>query len=161
MAPVRARAQEHKKPAAKWRQKVKVPEEEPNEADTTVASEVPWIPKEDGLQITLGVLRTNLQHIWLKKDGRPMTGEEVLDIMEEHKGKHLGAFQVRGTWALRMLTEHHNEMKAKLGRNEDPAYFVSNVPPDMEMENIQDILQQIKWRATVKDGLSSTFARPM
>ena len=105
------------------------------------------------LQVNVpGVLRTNLQHIWLKKEGRPMTEEEVLDVMEKHKGKHLGAFPVRGTWALRMLTENHNEMKVKLGRNEDPAYFISNVPPDMEMENIQDILQQLKWRATVKDG---------
>ena len=105
------------------------------------------------LQVNVpGVLRTNLQHIWLKKEGRPMTEKEVLDVMEEHKGKHLGAFQVRGTWALRMLTENHNEMKTKLGKNEDPAYFISNVPPDMETENIQDILQQLKWKTTVKDG---------
>ena len=62
------------------------------------------------LQVNVpGVLRTNLQHIWLKKEGRPMTEEEVLDVMEKHKGKHLGAFPVRGTWALRMLTENHNE----------------------------------------------------
>ena len=25
-------------------------------------------------------------------------------------------------------------------------------PPDLEVENIQEILQQIKWKATVKDG---------
>ena len=81
-----------------------------------------------------------------------MTEDEVLDVINANKGKHLGAFQVRGTWALRMLTEHHNEMKIKLGRNEDPAYFISNVPPDLEVENIQEILQQIKWKATVKDG---------
>ena len=81
-----------------------------------------------------------------------MTEEEVLDIMDNNEGKHLGAFQVRGTWALRMLTEHHNEMKNKLGRNEDPAYFISNVPPEMEVENIQEILQQLKWKATVRDG---------
>ena len=98
------------------------------------------------LQVNVpGALRTNLQHIWLKKEGRPMTEEEVLDIMDNNEGKHLGAFQVRGTWALRMLTEHHNEMKNKLGRNEDPAYFISNVPPEMEVENIQEILQQLKW----------------
>ena len=105
------------------------------------------------LQVNVpGALRTNLQHIWLKKEGRPMTEEEVLDIMDNNEGKHLGAFQVRGTWALRMLTEHHNEMKNKLGRNEDPAYFISNVPPEMEVENIQEILQQLKWKATVRDG---------
>ena len=43
-------------------------------------------------------------------------------------------------------------MKAKLGRNEDPAYCISNVSPEMETENIQEILQQLKWKATVKDG---------
>ena len=81
-----------------------------------------------------------------------MTEDEVIDIMNEHDGQHLGAFQVRGTWALRMLADRHNEMKIKLGRNEDPAYFLSNVPPEMEAENIQEILQQLKWKATVKDG---------
>ena len=105
------------------------------------------------LQVNVpGALRMNLQHIWLKKDGKPMTEDEVLDIMEENRGKHLGAFQVRGTWARRMLTEHHNEMKAKLGKNEEPAYFISNVPPEMEAENVQEILQQLKWKATVKEG---------
>ena len=105
------------------------------------------------LQVNVpGALRANLQHIWLKKDGKPMTEDEVLDILEENQGKHLGAFQVRGTWALRMLTEHHNDMKAKLGRNEEPAYFISNVPPEMEAENIQEILMQLKWKATVKEG---------
>ena len=105
------------------------------------------------LQVNVpGALRTNLQHIWLKKDGKPMTEDEVLDIMDENQGKHLGAFQVRGTWALRMLTEHHNDMKIKLGKNEEPAYFISNVPPEMEAENIQEIIQQLKWKATVKEG---------
>ena len=105
------------------------------------------------LQVNVpGALRTNLQHIWLKKEGRPMTEYEVIDVMNENAGQHLGAFQVRGTWALRMLADRHNEMKMKLGRNEDPAYFLSNVPPEMEAENIQEILQQLKWNATVKDG---------
>ena len=105
------------------------------------------------LQVNVpGALRTNLQHMWLKRDGQPMSDDVVIDIMDEHKGKHLGAFQVRGTWALRMLVEHHNEMKALLGRNEDPAHCISNVSPEMETENIQEILQQLKWKATVKDG---------
>ena len=105
------------------------------------------------LQVNVpGALRTNLQHIWLKKEGRPMTEDEVVDVMNEHAGQHLGAFQVRGTWALRMLADRHNEMKIKLGRNEEPAYFLSNVPPEMEAETIQEVLQQLKWNATVKDG---------
>ena len=105
------------------------------------------------LQVTVpGALHANLQHIWLKKEGRPMNDEEVLDIIGDNNGKHLGAFKVRGTWALRMTNEHHDEMKNKLVKNEEPAYFISNVPPEIETENIVELLQQLKWRATVKDG---------
>ena len=63
-----------------------------------------------------GTLRTNIQHIWLKKEGRPMNDEEVLEVLEDNHGKHLGAFKVRGTWAIRMLTSHHEELKTKLGK---------------------------------------------
>ena len=120
------------------------------------SGQVQWLLAMSGpgkLQVNVpGALRTNLQHIWLKKEGRPMTDEEVLDVIGDSQGKHLGAFKIRGTWALRMLNTHHDEMKAKLGRNEDPAYFISNVPPEIEAENIVDLLQQLKWKATVKDG---------
>ena len=62
------------------------------------------------LQVNVpGALRTNLQQIWLKKEGRPMNDEEVLDVIEDNQGKHLGAFKVRGTWALRMLANHHDD----------------------------------------------------
>ena len=105
------------------------------------------------LQVNVpGALRTNMHHIWLKKEGRPMNDAEVLQVLGENSGKHLGAFQVRGTWAIRMLTEHHDDLKITLGRNEDPAYFIKNVPPEMEHENMQELLQQLKWKATVKPG---------
>ena len=81
-----------------------------------------------------------------------MNDEEVLEVLEDNHGKHLGAFKIRGTWAIRMLTSHHEELKAKLGTNDDPAYFISNVPPEMETENIIELLQQLKWQASVKDG---------
>ena len=105
------------------------------------------------LQVNVpGALRTNIQHIWLKKEGRPMTDEEVLEVLEDNHGKHPGAFKIRGTWAIRMLTAHHEELKAKLGKNDDPAYFISNVPPEMETENIIELLQLLKWQASVEDG---------
>ena len=75
-----------------------------------------------------------------------MNDAEVLQVLGENSGKHLGAFQVRGTWAIRMLTEHHDDLKITLGRNEDPAYFIKNVPPEMEHENMQELLQQLKWK---------------
>lgn len=97
------------------------------------------------LQVNVpGALRTNMQHIWLKKEGRPMNDTEVLKIIDENAGKHLGAFEIRGTWALRMLNRHHNEFKTILGRNEDPAYFIKNVPPEMEQEHFAGTLTAIE-----------------
>ena len=56
------------------------------------------------LQVNVpGPLRLNMQHIWLKKDGRPMTTDEVRAVLTDTRSKHLGAFCVRGTWAVRML----------------------------------------------------------
>ena len=104
------------------------------------------------LQVNVpGSLRTNM-HIWLKKEGRPMTSEEVQQVLHDHTGSHLGAFVVRGTWAIRTLDKYFSELKQKLGRNEDPAYFLSNVPPEIEINDIRDLLRQLKWQATVKDG---------
>ena len=105
------------------------------------------------LQVNVpGPLRLNMQHIWLKKEGRPMTPDEVHEVLADTCGKHLGAFCVRGTWALRMLNEHHEALKIRLGRDEDPAYFISNLPPDMEADSVRELLAQLHWHASVKDG---------
>ena len=105
------------------------------------------------LQINVpGPLRLNMQHIWLKKEGRPMTSDEVRAVLVDTRGKHLGAFSVRGTWAIRMLNEHHNELKVQLGRDEDPAFFISNLPPDMEADSVRELLSQLHWQASVKEG---------
>ena len=100
----------------------------------------------------LGPLRLNMQHIWLKKEGRPMTSDEVCAVLADTRGKHLGAFCVRGTWAVRMLNEHHNELKVQLGRDEDPAFLISNLPPDMEADSVRELLSQLHWQASVKEG---------
>ena len=105
------------------------------------------------LQVNVpGPLRLNMQHIWLKKEGRPMTSDEVRAVLVDTRGKHLGAFCVRGTWAVRMLNEHHNELKIQLGRDEDPAFFISNLPPDMEADSVRELLSQLHWQASVKEG---------
>ena len=105
------------------------------------------------LQVNVpGPLRLNIQHIWLKKEGRPMTPDEVCAVLTDTRGKHLGAFCVRGTWAIRMLNEHHNELKVLLGRDEDPAFFISNLPPDMEADSVRELLSQLHWQASVKEG---------
>ena len=105
------------------------------------------------LQVNVpGPLRLNMQHIWLKKEGRPMTPDEVREILTDTHGRHLGAFCVRGTWAIRMLNEHHNELKIQLGRDEDPAIFISNLPPDMEADSVRELLSQLRWKAAVKEG---------
>ena len=105
------------------------------------------------LQVNVpGPLRLNMQHIWLKKEGRPMTSDEVHEVLADTCGKHLGAFCVRGTWAVRVLNENHEALKIRLGRDEDPAYFISNLPPDMEADSVRELLAQLHWHAAVKDG---------
>ena len=37
-----------------------------------------------------------------------------------------------------------------MGRNEEPAYFISNVSPEMEHENMLELLRQLKWNATIQ-----------
>ena len=89
-----------------------------------------------------GALRSNLQHLWLKIEGKPMSNDQVQEILDTHKSLHLGAFCIRGTWAIRTLSQNFDELKSKMGRNEEPAYFISNVSPEMEHENMLELLKQ-------------------
>ena len=103
------------------------------------------------LQINVpGALRSNLQRLWLKVEGKPMSNEQVQEILDTHKSLHLGAFCIRGTWAFRTLSQNFDELKSQMGRNEEPAYFISNVSPEMEHENMLELLKQLKWKASIQ-----------
>ena len=105
------------------------------------------------LQVNVpGALRGNLRHLWLKAEGKPMNEEQVQGILDANRSLHLGAFCIRGTWAIRTLTQNFDELKSRMGRNEEPAYFISNVSPEMEHENMIELLKQLKWKATIQKG---------
>ena len=99
-----------------------------------------------------GSLRNNLQHIWLKVEGKPMNEDQVRKVLEAQTSIHLGAFCIRGTWAIRTLAKNFDQLKNRLGRNEEPAYFISNVSPEMEHEHMIELLKQLKWTATIQKG---------
>ena len=79
-----------------------------------------------------------------------MNEEQVQGILDANRSLHLGAFCIRGTWAIRTLTQNFDELKSRMGRNEEPAYFISNVSPEMEHENMIELLKQLKWKATIQ-----------
>ena len=105
------------------------------------------------LQVNVpGSLRVNLQHIWLKENGVALDENRVQQILRDTKHLHLGAFMLRGTWAVRALTKNMDGLRKQLGREEAPAYFLSNVPPEFEADDVEALLGQLRWNATVKSG---------
>ena len=61
-------------------------------------------------------IRQGVQHVWLKTSSGAMTDQEVLDVMQQCPVPHLGAFNLRGTWALRVHNSTIDEAKKILGR---------------------------------------------
>ena len=56
-------------------------------------------------------IRQEIQHVWLKTASGAMTDQEVLDAMQQCPVPHLGAFNLRGTWALRVHASKIDEAK--------------------------------------------------
>ena len=98
-----------------------------------------------------GFIKERMDHIWLKDEGKPIEQDKVLDILSRFEGKHLGAFFLRGTWALRASKENINSLRQALGRTEEPAYFLSNCSPEWDVRDVEEVLRQLKWFATVKE----------
>ena len=97
-----------------------------------------------------GDVKATMDHIWLKQNGAPLDNQEVCKALTATKGLHLGAFNLRGTWALRASHENMKKIKESLGRNEEPVYFLSNVPVDFNHFDVQEIAKQISWTISVK-----------
>ena len=94
-------------------------------------------------------LKQEMCHLWLKKEGQPMQDGEVLSVLQKFKGKHLGAFWLRGTWAIRAKPDQMAVIRNELGRNEAPAYFLSNCSPEWDVADVSELLRQLAWDATV------------
>ena len=99
-----------------------------------------------------GSIKERMQHIWLKDNGRAIGKDKVQEVLKRFHGQHLGAFELRGTWAIRATHDKIQSIKESLGKNDEPAYFLSNCSPEWDVEDIQEILKQMKWIATVREG---------
>ena len=94
-------------------------------------------------------IRQEIQHVWLKTSSGAMTDQEVLDAMQQCPVPQFGAFNLRGTWALRVHTSKMDEAKNFFGRDKAPAYFVHGASHDMNSQDIQETCRQINWSVSV------------
>ena len=94
-------------------------------------------------------VKEGIHHLWLKADGQAIPDEGVHDILQKFSGLHLGAFWLRGTWAIRVRARELEEIKKQLGCTEEPAYFLGNCSPEWDVADIQEVLRQINWPAVV------------
>ena len=94
-------------------------------------------------------LRSELSHVWLKTPAGPMNDEDVKATLANCPIPHLGCFQLRGTWALRVRSDKLRELKQHLGRNTAPAYFVYGAAADMDAADVHELCKQVNWHVTV------------
>ena len=94
-------------------------------------------------------LRSDLSHVWLKNGSGAMTPEEVVQIIKSCPVEHLGAFELRGTWALRVANSKIDDLKKFLGRDKAPAYFIHGASNDMDANDIRETCKQIGWSVAV------------
>ena len=88
-------------------------------------------------------IRQEIQHIWLKSSAGAMSDEEVIEVIQKCSVPHLGAFNLRGTWALRFHISKIDEAKKFLGRDKAPAYFIHGASHDMNSNDVQETCRQI------------------
>ena len=93
-------------------------------------------------------LREELSHVWLKTANGPMDDDQVKATVANCPVPHLGCFQLRGTWALRVQAAKLAELKQHLGKNHAPAYFVHGAAADMDERDILETCRQIGWKVT-------------
>ena len=81
-------------------------------------------------------VKGGIHHLWLKANGRALPEEDVQDILQQFHGLHLGAFWLRGTWAIRARVKELEQIKQQLGRTEEPAYFLGNCSPEWDVTRL-------------------------
>eukprot|EP00971_Amphidinium_carterae_P066386 1314701-Amphidinium_carterae.1 len=94
---------------------------------------------------------------WLKtqdEDGkgtRPMTKAEADVVMRQNYG-HLGIVRgKRDDFAIRACKELTHRIRSSLGQYSERLWRITNLPPALEVEDLKDVLAQIKWEATLME----------
>ena len=90
-------------------------------------------------------LEIDTRPVWLGKVGFRWNLNDAKSFSSEHPA-HLGLFQHKGVWALRVPPEKHDEIRSKLCT---PKSILHNLPSYYIEENISDLTKTLKWDAEV------------
>ena len=99
-----------------------------------------------------GAMRQQMDHVWLKDAGVPWEPCKVQEYLNKFKTDHLGAFCLRGTWAIRADKTKIDSFKQHLGKSEAPAFFLENLSPEWDHSDITELLRQLQWPAKLQEG---------
>ena len=99
-----------------------------------------------------GAMRQQMDHVWLKDAGVPWEPSKVQEYLNKFKTDHLGAFCLRGTWAIRADKAKIDSFKQHLGKSEAPAFFLENLSPEWDHSDIAELLRQLQWPAKLHEG---------
>ena len=92
-------------------------------------------------------LPSAFKHVWLRVDGENFTEDKVLDTLS---GIRNGAFEKKGTWAIRTLEQEFTALKTSLGIDANPSYVIRGLPSDYSETEVADFCKNIQWDVTVE-----------
>ena len=75
---------------------------------------------------------------------------KVQEYLNKFRMDHLGAFCLRGTWAIRADKNKIESFKQHLGKAEAPAFFRENLSPEWDQSDLMEFLRQLKRPAKVQ-----------
>ena len=93
-------------------------------------------------------LSNSFKHVWLRVDGENFTEDKVLDTLSGIR--NFGAFEKKGTWAIRTLEQEFTALKTSLGIDANPSYVIRGLPSDYSETEVADFCKNIQWDVTVE-----------
>ena len=93
-------------------------------------------------------LANSFKHVWLRVDGENFDENKVLSTLSSVR--NFGAFEKKGTWAVRTLEKEFTALKASLGIDANPSYVVRGLPSDYSEVEVADFCKNSQWDVTVE-----------
>ena len=89
--------------------------------------------------------------VWLKREGLPLTVEQVLEFAKEVPN-HYGIFKKQDCYALRVSQADFHKTKEALGQVSTPLFRIFGLPQYFVAEDVMELLQAMAWEAEVQPG---------
>ena len=89
--------------------------------------------------------------VWLKREGLPLTVEQVLEFAKEVPN-HYGIFKKQECYALRVSQADFQKTKEALGQVSTPLFRIFGLPQYFVAEDVMELLQAMAWEAEVQPG---------